>query len=156
LSKAKNGRVVTSGQLRAEGWRNVWAVGDCAQIPAPDGSIAPPTAQHATRQAAVAAHNVVAALRGGRERTFAFKGLGKMGSLGHHSAVAEVFGWKLSGFLAWWLWRTVYLMKMPGWGRRLKIATSWTLDLVLPTELVNLRLGSSQGVAREHFEPGED
>jgi NADH dehydrogenase len=156
LAKAKNGRVVTNGQLRAEGLKNVWAVGDCAQVPTPDGSFAPPTAQHATRQAAVAAQNVVAALRGGRERTFAFKGLGKMGSLGHHSAVAEVFGFKLSGFLAWWLWRTVYLMKMPGWGRRLKIATSWTLDLVLPPELVNLRLGSSRGVTREHFEPGQD
>jgi NADH dehydrogenase len=98
----------------------------------------------------------VAALRGGQERTFAFKGLGKMGSLGHRSAVAEVFGVKVSGFLAWWLWRTVYLMKMPGWGRRLKIATSWTLDLFLPPELVNLRLGGSQGVTREHFEVGQD
>jgi len=156
LPKAKNGRVVTDNQLRVQDVQSVWAVGDCAQVPAPDGSFAPPTAQHATRQAAVAAHNVVAALRGGRPQTFAFKGLGKMGSLGHHSAVAEVFGFKVSGFLAWWLWRTVYLMKMPGWGRRLKIATSWTLDLLLPPELVNLRLGGSRGVTREHFEPGED
>jgi NADH dehydrogenase len=70
--------------------------------------------------------------------------------------VAEVLGLRFSGFLAWWLWRTVYLMKMPGWGRRLKVASSWTLDLVLPPDLVQLRLGGSQGLTREHYEPGEE
>lgn len=156
LPKSRNGRLVTSGELKVEGTSNVWAVGDCGQVPLPDKSFAPPTAQHATRQAAVAAHNIVAALRGGATRAFAFKGLGKMGALGHRSAVAEVFGVKLSGFLAWWLWRTIYLLKLPGWGRRLKVATSWTLDLILPPDIVNLSVGSSRGVMREHFEPGDD
>src|SRR5262249_4643789 len=126
LPKARNGRLVTTGRLSVQGTENVWAVGDCAQIALGDGSVAPPTAQHATRQASVAGHNIVAAIRGGQTRTFGFKGLGKMGALGHHSAVAEILGVKVSGFLAWWLWRTIYLMKMPGWGRRLKVATSWT------------------------------
>jgi NADH dehydrogenase len=79
-----------------------------------------------------------------------------MGSLGHRSAVAEIMGVRVSGFVAWWLWRTIYLMKMPGWGRRLKVATSWTLDLFLPPEIVNLRLEGSRGVTREHFEAGDD
>jgi NADH dehydrogenase len=156
LPKAGNGRVLTDGHLLVQGTQDVWAVGDCARIATPDGAVAPPTAQHATRQAAVAAHNIVAAIRGGTPRVFDFKGLGKMGSLGHRSAVAEVLGVKLSGFLAWWLWRTIYLMKMPGWGRRLKVASAWTLDLLLPPELVELRCGRSQGMAQEHFEPGQD
>ena len=125
-------------------------------IPAPGGGFAPPTAQHATREATTVAENIVARLRGGKVKTFAFKGLGKMGSLGHQSAVAEVLGVPISGFLAWFLWRTIYLMKVPGWGRRVKIAASWTLDLFLPAELVQLRLGSSVGVTQEHFEPGQD
>jgi len=62
----------------------------------------------------------------------------------------------VSGFLAWFLWRTIYLMKVPGWGRRVKIAASWTLDLFLPAELVQLKLGGSGGVTQEHFEPGQD
>lgn len=156
LPKAKNGRLLTTGTLQVEGTSNVWAVGDCGRIATPDGQVAPPTAQHATRQAAVAAHNVLAAIRGGTPRVFDFKGLGKMGSLGHRSAVAEILGVKLSGFLAWWVWRTIYLMKMPGWGRRFKVASSWTLDLILPPELVELRFGRSQGMAQEHFEPGQD
>jgi len=77
----------------------VWTLGDCAVVPMADGSSSPPTAQHATRQAAVLAHNIVASRRGGALRTFDFKGLGKMGSLGHRSAVAELPGGiKVSGF----------------------------------------------------------
>jgi NADH dehydrogenase len=156
LPKGRGGRVTTDGTLQVPGVHCVWAVGDCALVDGPDGQPAPPTAQHATRQAAVAAHNILAAVRGGTRRVFAFKGLGKMGSLGHRSAVAEIMGVRVSGFAAWWLWRTIYLMKMPGWGRRLKVATSWTLDLFLPPELVNLRLEGSRGVSREHFEAGDE
>ncbi|MGH7898590.1 MAG: cyclic nucleotide-binding domain-containing protein, partial [Candidatus Binatia bacterium] len=95
-------------------------------------------------------------VRGGEPRAYDFTGLGKMGSLGHRSAVAEVFGFNVSGFLAWWMWRTIYLMKLPGWGRRLKVATSWSLDLLLPPELVELKLSGSMGVTQEHFEPGQE
>jgi NADH:ubiquinone reductase (H+-translocating) len=156
LPKSKTGRLVTDGHLQVEGTPNVWAVGDCARIATADGTVVPPTAQHATRQADVAAHNILTTIRGGPKRIFDFKGLGKMGALGHRSAVAEILGVKLSGFLAWWVWRTIYLMKMPGWGRRLKVATAWSLDLILPPELVELRFAGSQGIGQEHYEPGQD
>ena len=78
-----------------------------------------------------------------------------MGSLGHRSAVAEVFGVKLSGFLAWWLWRTIYLMKLPGLDRKIRVAVDWTLDLLLPADIVQLRTERSVGIRREHFDPGE-
>src|SRR5207249_10104874 len=103
-----------------------------AAVPgAPPGGLGPPTAQHATRQAAHVARKIVAARRGEPKRAFAFNALGKMGSLGRRSAVAEIFGVKLSGFLAWWLWRTIYLMKLPGLDRKIRVAAAWTLDLVL-------------------------
>lgn len=156
LPKGKNGRIKVSRELQVEGTHEIWAVGDCAQVPTADGGVSPPTAQHAIRQAHVAAHNILAALRGGTRRTFDFKDLGKMGSLGHRSAVAEILGVPFSGFVAWWIWRTIYLMKLPGWGRRLKVAASWTFDLFLPPELVQLRLAGSRGISREHFEPGQD
>jgi NADH dehydrogenase len=156
LPRTKNGRIEVDSTLAVKGSDHVWAIGDCAMIPAPGGGFAPPTAQHATRQASTLAENIVARMRGGEVKTFAFKGLGKMGSLGHRSAVGEVFGVPISGFLAWFLWRTIYLMKVPGWGRRVKIAASWTLDLFLPAELVQLPLASSVGVTQEHFEPGQD
>jgi NADH dehydrogenase len=156
LPKAKNGRIEVDSMLAVKGYENVWALGDCAVVPAPDGSIAPPTAQHATRQAQTVAENIVAKLRGGVLKPFAFMGLGKMGSLGHQTAVAEIVGIPVSGFIAWFLWRTIYLMKIPGWGRRIKVAASWTLDLFLPPELVQIRLGTSAGIIQEHFEPGQE
>jgi NADH dehydrogenase len=157
LAKGKNGKLVSTSVMRVETRTDVWALGDCAIVPMVDGHASPPTAQHAIRQAAVAAHNVVATLRGQPLRTFDFRGLGKMGSLGRRSAVAELPGGvKISGFVAWWLWRTIYLMKLPGWGRKLRVASSWALDLLLPAELVQLKLGGSGGVTQEHFEPGQD
>jgi NADH dehydrogenase len=78
-----------------------------------------------------------------------------MGSLGHRSAVAEIMGVSLSGFFAWFLWRSIYLAKLPGWGRRMKVAAAWTLDLFLPPDLVELRLSPSVGIVQEHFEPGQ-
>jgi NADH dehydrogenase len=157
LPKGKNGRLIADLQLQVKGTDNIWALGDCALIPDPGGSgYCPPTAQHAIRQAKTAANNIVAAIRGGGRKTFDFKGLGKMGALGRHSAVADIMGVNVSGFLAWWMWRTIYLMKLPGWGRRLKVASSWTLDLLLPAELVELKLASSTSISQEHFEPGEE
>lgn len=156
LPKGKNGRLTTNRFLEVQGAENVWALGDCAQVPQRDGGFAPPTAQHALRQGRTAADNIVAAIRGGERREFSFGGLGQMGALGHHSAVAQILGVNISGFLAWWLWRTIYLMKLPGWSRRLKVASSWTLDLLLPAELVELKLTGSMGITQEHFEPGEE
>ena len=156
IPKTKNGRIEVDGMLAVKGHDNVWALGDCAVVPAPGGGFAPPTAQHATRQARTAAENILARLRGAPLKPFAFAGLGKMGSLGHQSAVAELFGIPISGFVAWFLWRTIYLMKIPGWGRRIKVAASWTLDLFLPPELVQMKLGNSVGVTQEHFEPGQE
>jgi NADH:ubiquinone reductase (H+-translocating) len=156
LPKSKNGRIEVLPTLEVKGMPGIWALGDCAVVPAPDGGIAPPTAQHATRQARTAAENILASMRGESGKAFAFRGLGKMGSLGRKSAVAEIFGVPISGIVAWFMWRTIYLMKIPGWPRRIKVAASWTLDLFLPPELVQLPVGGSTGVMREHFEPGQD
>jgi NADH dehydrogenase len=151
------GRIKVDRRLLVEGSDHLWALGDCAQVPAADGQFCPPTAQHAVRQAATLATNLLATIDGDPRAlcTFDFKGLGKMGSLGRRNAVAEVFGLSVSGFLAWFLWRTIYLAKLPGWGRRAKVAASWTFDLFMPPELVQLRLGGTTGSAHERFEPGE-
>jgi NADH dehydrogenase len=131
-------------------------VGDCAAIrDAKTGGLCPPTAQHATRQAQCVARNIAATIRGDARRPFAFQALGKMGALGRRSAVAEIFGVKVSGFLAWWLWRTIYLMKLPGLDRKIRVATDWTLDLILPPDIVQLETHRAAGVRREYFEPGQ-
>jgi len=154
--KKEKGRIIVGRHLELPDHPGVWAMGDCAWvIDTRTGEPCPPTAQHATREAKCAAQNIAAAIRGGARREFSFTALGKMGSLGHHSAVAEIFGIKLSGFLAWWLWRTVYLMKLPGLDRKIRVATDWTLDLILPTDITQLKTGKPEGIRREYFEPNE-
>jgi NADH dehydrogenase len=152
----ERGRIVVDPELEVGGHPGVWAVGDCAWIrDARTGEPCPTTAQHAIREARCVARNIVATLRGRRRQAFTFKALGKMGSLGHHSAVAEVFGVKLSGFLAWWLWRTIYLLKLPGLDRKIRVAADWTLDLFLPPDIVQLKTDRAFTIQREHYEPGQ-
>jgi NADH dehydrogenase len=153
----ERGRLVCDATLQVQGRDDVWALGDCALVPMPDGSgMAPPTAQHAIRQAAVVAANVSARLTGGAPTRFQFTGLGKLGALGHHSAVAELPGGiRLSGFPAWVMWRAVYWSKLPGPARKLRVALSWMSDLVLPPDPLQLNLGGGRGVGQAHFETGE-
>src|SRR5205807_9603522 len=154
--KTERGRVVVDATLAVPDHPGVWAVGDCAAVhDAKTGEPCPPTAQHATREAKCVARNIVATLRGQPRRAFSFKALGKLGALGRRSAVAEILGIRLSGFVAWWLWRTIYLLKLPGLDRKIRVATDWTLDLFLPPDIVQLKTERAFGVRREYFEPGQ-
>ena len=133
----------------------VWALGDCASIKTVAGTKVPPTAQHAIREATTAAINIAASIRGGNRAEFAFEGLGTLGSLGHGAAVAQIFGIKLSGLIAWFLWRCIYLMKMPGWNRKVRISTDWLLHLLFPPELAQTKVAFEYGIKNQHFEPGD-
>jgi len=150
------GRVECEATAAVKGCDGVWAVGDCALIPMPGGEPSPPTAQHAIRQAKVLAQNIVATETGARRRSFAFTGLGKLGALGHHRAVAELPGKvTVQGPLAWLLWRGIYWAKLPGASRKTRVAVSWLSDLVLPSHPVQLNLGGGRGATQAHYEAGE-
>ncbi|HEY2535532.1 MAG TPA: FAD-dependent oxidoreductase [Solirubrobacteraceae bacterium] len=150
------GRLDCDGTTAVRGCADVWALGDCAQIPMRDGSASPPTAQHAIREAKVLAANIVASESGGRRKSFAFTGLGKLGALGHRRAVAELPGGvTVEGRLAWLMWRCIYWAKLPGASRKAKVAVSWLSDLVLPAHPVPLNLGGGRGARQAHYEPGE-
>ena len=154
--KKEKGRIVVNKHLEVVDYPGVWAVGDCAWVvDHKTWQPCPPTAQHATRQAACLAKNLIASLRQEPKQAFSFEALGKLAALGHRSAVAEVFGVKLSGFVAWLLWRAIYLMKLPGLDRKLRVSTDWFLDLLLPPDIVQLKLDKTTSVIREHFEPHE-
>ncbi len=150
-----HGRIKVGPGLEVEGAPGIWALGDCALVPQVDGMNSPPTAQHALRQARTCAENILASLRGQPSRIFGFTGLGKMGSLGRRSAVAEIFGIHLKGLVAWLLWRGVYVTKFPGLDGQVRLLADWILDVFLPRDITQLRLFHKETVHREHFEPGE-
>jgi NADH:ubiquinone reductase (H+-translocating) len=135
-AKKEKGRLVVDQMLEVPGFPGVWAVGDCAWIPGDsNGKPHPPTAQHALREAARCAKNVVAAIRGSQKAPFRFTTLGQLAAIGHHVGVAEILGLRLSGFLAWWLWRMIYVAKLPSFEKKLRVALRWTLDFAFSRDL---------------------
>jgi NADH:ubiquinone reductase (H+-translocating) len=136
----EHGRLKVNENLEVPNWQGVWALGDCALIPDGNtGSYHPPTAQHALREGKVLAHNLAAAVRGGAMKPFSFSTLGQLAAIGQRTGVARIFGFNFSGFFAWWLWRTVYLSKLPRFEKKLRVALDWTLDLMFGKDLVQFQ-----------------
>jgi NADH dehydrogenase len=137
LAKGKRGHVRTDANLRTSR-PEVWALGDCAEIPGPDGRPYPYLAQHALREARQLARNVRAAYLGEPLQPFRYETLGVMAALGGHEGVARILSLRVRGFLAWWLRRTYYLLQTPGLERKLRIILDWTVALFLRPDLVKL------------------
>ncbi|HEY2589590.1 MAG TPA: NAD(P)/FAD-dependent oxidoreductase [Tepidisphaeraceae bacterium] len=135
--QCERGRICANEFLEVPGRPGVWALGDCAVVPdLTTGRPCPPTAQHACRQGHVAADNILAAITGGTKRPFRFKALGQLAAIGHRAGVARILGVKFSGFPAWWIWRSIYLSKLPTLEKRIRVAIDWTLDLIFSKDLV--------------------
>jgi NADH dehydrogenase len=143
LPTDERGWILCEPDLRVRGHRDVWAIGDCAVNPDPNGRAYPATAQAAVQQGVQLADNLLRVLRGKESRPCVIRDRGSLVALGCRTGVARVGPFRLAGFGAWFLWRTVYLMKMPGWGRRLRVALQWTIDLVFGRDDVQFGLGTT-------------
>ncbi len=152
----ERGRIRTTPEMRIEGQTNAWAVGDCAYIiNAFDNKPAAPTGQFAEREGRQAALNLVRILQGQPTRPFHFKALGQLCSIGGYEAVAEMLGVHVSGFLAWLMWRGVYLFKLPTWSRRIKVALDWSWDVLFPRDLSFLNTDATQQITHAYYRPGD-
>jgi NADH dehydrogenase len=154
----QRGRIAVDGTMRSRSHPQVWVLGDCAAIPGPNGRPYPALAQHTVREARHLAGNIRAVIDGRDPSPFVFRPLGSMASLGHTRAVAQVFGIRLTGFVAWWLRRTYYLFQMPRWDRRLRIVLDWTVALFFRPDItrVDLRVEREQvNQARELVQTSE-
>lgn len=137
--KLARGRIVTDEYLEVPDWPSVWALGDCASITDREtGRPYPPTAQHALRQGKTVAKNVIAAIRGGTKHSFSFSTLGLLAAIGRRTGVANILGINFSGFVAWFMWRTIYLSKLPRFEKKVRVALDWTIDLLFSKDLVHL------------------
>jgi NADH dehydrogenase len=145
------GRPLVNEFLEVPEWPGVWAAGDCAAIrDHRTGKLYPPTAQHALRQGKVLARNLEAALRGGAKKPFVFSMLGQLAAIGRRTGVANIFGLNFSGFIAWFLWRTIYLSKLPRLEKKVRVALNWTLDLLFSKDLVRYSTARAPTLAQKH------
>lgn len=142
LPRDERGYIRCEPTFQVQGFTNIWAIGDCAHLPAPPNeqghSSYPATAQHAIQEGRFLAKNIAAVLQGNQPAASNIRNAGSIAALGCRTGVAKIFGVKLSGFAAWWLWRTVYLLKTPGIARRVRVALDWTIDLFFRRDYVQL------------------
>jgi NADH dehydrogenase len=133
----EKGKLIAEATMEVRGWPGVWALGDCAAIPDPkSGRPYPPTAQHALRQGKALARNLAAIIDGQSAQPFVFSTIGQLAAIGRRTGVANIMGINFSGFIAWWLWRTIYLSKLPRLEKKVRVALGWTLDLLFSKDLV--------------------
>ena len=144
IEKDKRGALIVDSTLTVPGHAGVWALGDCAAVvDATTGKPCPPTAQFALREAATLAKNIRASLEGRTTRGFHFDSLGALCVVGHQTACAELTvpfardkAMQFSGLLAWFLWRGIYLGKLPGLERKIRVLVDWTVELFFPKDIV--------------------
>jgi len=156
--EAVKGRVPTDAFFKVGGCEGLWAAGDCAAVPWEDrGKVrtSPATAQFAQRHGELLGENLMRALHGAPSRPFRYRYMGQMAAIGDRVAVAEILGFRFRGFLAWWMWRTVYLSKLPGVARKLRVMLDWSFDLLFPRDISVLQPPPDDTVRSIHLEKGE-
>jgi NADH dehydrogenase len=161
LTKAHNGRILVDSTMRSKDRPEIWALGDCAVIPDEHGNPYPPLAQHALREARTLAANIAAVIRANSHpnppslQPFKYHTLGQIASLGRYNGVAKIFGIKIKGFLAWWVWRTYYMLQMPRLDRKLRVILDWTVGLFFHHDVVQLDLFGARHPTRTPEPPAE-
>ncbi len=152
----ERGRILTSPDMRVKGQECLWAIGDCAHVlNTQDGQVSPPTAQFAERQGRQAARNIARRIHDQPTLPFRFKPVGVAAGIGNRKGVAELFGVKVSGFFAFWLWRSAFLVKLPSFLQKIKVGIDWAWELVFPRDLSAFSTVSTQPVTRNFFAAGE-
>ena len=152
----QHNRLKTDPDMRVTGSSNVWAFGDCAAVPNSwNGQISPPTAQFALRQAKQVAANLARVQRGETTKPFRFRPQGLLATIGHHNGVAEIYSFKFSGLIAWFLWRAVYLLKIPTFRRKLNVIVDWMWDIFFKPNLAQVRIAQQQRFRLAHYAAGD-
>jgi NADH dehydrogenase len=152
----ERGRITVDDHLAVAGYDGVFAAGDCAAVPSPDGGLSPPTAQHAIRQGRVAARNIAANLGVGHPVPFTYRSRGSFVNLGRWKAVASIPGGiTLSGFPAWWAARTYHVSQIPGAARKLRAVADWTVGLPFRRDTAEVgSIGHPRPLRAEVYERG--
>ncbi len=140
IFKTEKGKIIVNEFLELPDFPGVFAIGDCCQTIDPSTKKPyAPTAQLAEAHAKIAAHNLYALIRNKQKKNFEYKSKGQMAIIGKRSGIASVFGMNIHGFLAWWLWRSVYLSKISRLEKRVRVLLDWTIDLFFDRDISRLK-----------------
>ena len=122
------GRVLVNPDLSIPGHPEIFVIGDMASLKDARGRPLPGVAQVAMQQGAWAAANILRAIEGKPARAFRYRDLGNMATIGRNSAVADIRGLRLTGFVAWLAWAVVHILNLIGFRNRVLVALQWLWD----------------------------
>jgi len=144
----RGGRVLVEPDLRVQGQDRAFCLGDASSLEDPaTGRPYPPLGQVAFQQGGQCANNLVRLLKGKDSKPFNYFNFGALVSVGEHFAVVDLMGVRFSGFLAWIVWRTLYLTKLVGFGNKVRVVLDWTLDLLLERSISQILTRRDQAPA---------
>ena len=149
LPKHPSGRVPVGEDLRVEGHPDVFVLGDAALCLA-GGKPLPPLGQVAFQQGTLTGDNLARMVRGKPTRPFRYFNYGALVSVGEHFAAIDLLGVRLSGFLAWFVWRSLYLTKLAGFGNKVRVVIDWTLDLLVERSISQISASRQDLRAKQH------
>lgn len=155
VEKHESGRLAVRPTGQLVGHDNLWAAGDCAALPHPDGGVCPQTAIYAMMGGRHAANNLLRQRKGKELKSFWFTGLGEAASLGHRRAIYYLRGLRVTGLLAWVLWRLTFLLFMPSWSLRLRVVADWFVTALTGRNIINIQVREPYGVRRQRYESGQ-
>jgi NADH dehydrogenase len=141
MFKTDRGKVIVNEYLEVAEFPGVYVIGDCSLTIDPrTNKPYPPTAQNAEAEAKIAAHNLYANVTGKQKKKIDYVSKGQMAIIGKRTAIAQISGMNIYGIVAWWIWRTVYLRKIPKLNKRLRILLDWMADLIFDRDISRLKI----------------
>jgi len=141
IPKDRSGRILVDKDLRISSHPEVFALGDNAAFMTPSHqNPLPPTAQVAIQEGRVIADNILRLISGHPTKPFIYKHRGTLVSLGSRSGVAEIYGFRFHGFLAWFLWRTFYFSRIISLRKKIQVGVDWTLDVFFDPDLSEIKI----------------
>jgi len=141
MFKTEKGKLIVNDFLEVTNFPGVFAIGDCALFIDPISKRPfPPTAQIAEAQAKIAAKNLISLIQSSQKEKFVYHSKGQMAIIGKRSGIATFLGVNISGFLAWLIWRNVYLSKIPTFDKKIRVLLDWIIDLFFDRDISRLKL----------------
>ena len=141
MFKTEKGKLIVNDFLEVSEFPGVFAIGDCVLFVDPKTNRPfPPTAQIAEAQAKMAAKNLISLIKNSEKEKFVYHSKGQMAIIGKRSGIATFLGMNISGFLAWLIWRNVYLSKIPTFDKKIRVFLDWVIDLFFDRDISRLKL----------------
>lgn len=146
------GRVLVNPDLSIADHPEVFVAGDLARCNGADGKPLPGVALVAMQEGIYVAKTIKNELAGKARTPFRYFDMGQLATIGRSRAVCEIFGVRLTGLIAWWVWLLVHIYRLSGFRNRLIVLIQWAWSYLTFTRGARLIVGKEWRAYEERSE----